>query len=388
MARDYHVINVGSHANPPGDMYERYFPEAIRHLAPKLVKHEFPGEGVFECIELEGNFVRQLSTQVGIKLTNVQDIPFIKTFDEGFAGQRDAAARLADMDKDGVDADVIVSPGYPVLLPKNRETRLGMMVAWNSWLAEMCAYDPERLIGIGEIPLWDIPRAIEEARRVKALGLKGVLMPAIPGYIGCWSSPADAPYTSPVYGPLWDALEDLGLVMVVHADAAAATPGLENYDNAGVNMIINKTLPSEMIASLICGHVFRDHPDLKLLCVETGIGWMAHLVSWMDVLLREHPTMYPGMVELPSVQFRKHVYGSFLWDTIGVANRDLIGVDNIMWCNDYPHSYGPYPNSNSRIAMELKDVPADEQFKILAGNAMRVFGLGQYASPEKAEASA
>jgi predicted TIM-barrel fold metal-dependent hydrolase len=383
MARDYRVINVGSHANPPGDMYERYFPEEIRHLAPKLVTREFPGEGVFECIELEGEYIRQLSTQTGIKLVDAQDIPFIKTFDEGFAGQRDPAARLADMDKDGVDADVMVSPGYPILLPKNRETRWGMMYAWNSWLAEMCAYDPERLIGIGEIPLWDIPRAIEEARRVKALGLKGVLMPAVPGYVGCWSSPADAPYTSPIYGPLWDALETLGLVMVVHADAAAATPGLENYDNAGVNMIINKTLPSEMIASLICGHVFRDHPGLKLLCVETGIGWMAHLVSWMDVLLREHPTMYPGMVELPSVQFRKHVYGSFLWDTIGIANRDLIGIDNIMWCNDYPHSYGPYPNSNSRIALELKDVPADEQFKILAGNAMRVFGLGQYAHAAK-----
>jgi predicted TIM-barrel fold metal-dependent hydrolase len=385
MGRQYRVINVGSHANPPGDMYERYFPEDIRHLAPKLVTRDFPGEGVFECIELEGEYIRQLSTQTGIKLVDAQDIPFIKTFDEGFAGQRDPAARLADMDKDGVDADVIVSPGYPVLLPKNRETRWGMMYAWNSWLAEMCAYDPDRLVGIGEIPLWDIPRAIEEAKRVKALGLKGVLMPAIPGYVGCWSSPADAPYTSPVYAPLWDALEALGLVMVVHADAAAATPGLENYDNAGVNMIINKTLPSEMIASLICGHVFRDHPALKLVCVETGIGWMAHLVSWMDVLLREHPTMYPGMTELPSVQFRKHVYGSFLWDTIGIANRDLIGVDNIMWCNDYPHSYGPYPNSNSRIALELKDVPEDEQFKILAGNAMHVFGLGQHADAGRAK---
>ena len=126
-------------------------------------------------------------------------------------------------------------------------------------------------------------------------------------------------------------------------------------------------------------------PRLKLVCVETGIGWMAHLVSWMDVLLREHPTMYPGMVELPSVQFRKHVYGSFLWDTIGVANRDLIGIDNIMWCNDYPHSYGPYPNSNSRIALELKDVPEDEQFKILAGNAMQVFGLGQHADAGRAK---
>ncbi|RYY05412.1 MAG: amidohydrolase, partial [Alphaproteobacteria bacterium] len=264
----------------------------------------------------------------------------------------------------------------PVLLPKNRETRWGMMYAWNTWISEFCAYAPDRLVGIGEVPIWDIPRAVEEARRVKALGLKGVMMPAIPGYVGCWSCPADAPYTSPVYQPLWDVLEELGLVIVVHVDAGAATPGLENYDNPGVNMIINKTLPSEMIASMICAHVFRDRPNLKMVCVETGVGWMAHLVAWMDVLIKEHPSMFPGLVEAPSTTFRKHVYGSFLWDSVGVAQRDLIGVENILWCNDYPHSYGPFPHSHERIELELKGVSDEDRHSILAGNAMRVFGLG------------
>ncbi len=384
MSRDYRVINVGSHANPPGDMYERYFPEEIRHLAPKLVTREFPGEGVFECIELEGNYIRQLPVQVGIPRQDYQHIGWIRSFDEGLPGQRDPAARLADMDRDGVDADIIVTPGYPILLPRDRETRWGMMYAWNSWIAEFCGHAPDRLIAIGEVPIWDIPRAIEEARRVKALGLKGIMMPAIPGYVGCWSCPADAPYTSPVYQPLWDVMEELGLVIVTHVDAGAATPGLENYDNPGVNMIINKTLPSEMIASMICAHVFRDRPNLKLVCVETGVGWMAHLVSWMDVLIKEHPTMFPGLAEPPSATFRKHVYGSFLWDSMGVANRDLIGVDNILWCNDYPHSYGPFPNSRERIEHELKGIPDEDRRKILSGNAMRVFGLGQYAGSEKA----
>ena len=372
---NYRVINVGSHVNPPGDMYERYFPENLRHLAPRLVKREFDGDGEYECIELEGRYIRQMSAQVGLDRTDYMNIPFIRSFDEGIAGQRDPAARLADMDRDGIDADVLVHPGYPILLPENRETRRGMIHAFNTWLAEFCAHNPRRLIGIGEIPVWDVPLAIEEARRIAVLGLKGVLMPAIPGYVGAWSCPADEPYTSPVYAPLWDELEQLGLVIVVHADAAAATRGLQDYDEPSINMIINKTMPQEMIASLIVRHVFRDHPALKLVCVETGVGWMAHLVSWMDVLSREHPSMYPGMNETPSETFRKHVSGSFLWDTIGIANRDVIGVDTIMWCNDYPHNYGPFPNSQKQIAKDLAGVTDEERHRILAGNAMRVFGL-------------
>ena len=375
MAYDYKIINVGTHANPPGDIFERYFPAELKDLAPRFVRHDFAGEGVYECIELEGNYIRQLPTQVGAEVESYESIPFIRSFDEGFAGQRDPAARLADMDRDGIDADVVVHPGYPILLPKNRETRWGMMVAFNSWLAEFCGHAPDRLIGIGEIPLWDLDRAKTEARRLAELGLKGVLMPAIPGYEGAWSSPADHPYTSDYYKPLWPVLEELGLVLVVHADAAAATRGLENYDEPGINMIINKTLPSEMIASLIVGHVFRDQPGLKLLCVETGVGWMAHLVSWMDVLTREHPALFPGLTEKPSETFRKHVFGSFLWDTIGIANKDVIGIENIMWCSDYPHTYGPFPNSIKAIEESLGELSDEDRHKVLAGNAMRVFGL-------------
>jgi len=205
--------------------------------------------------------------------------------------------------------------------------------------------------------------------------LKAVLMPAIPGYEGAWSSPADAPYTDARYLPLWKALDELGLVIVVHADAAAATPGLQNYTNPGINMIINKTMPSEMIASLIVGHVFRDFPNLKLVCVETGVGWMAHLVSWMDVLVKEHPSMYRGLAELPSETFHRHVFGSFLWDTIGVFNRNMIGVDNMMWCNDYPHSYGPWPHSVDQINKDMGSLDEKDRYQILAGNAVRVFNL-------------
>jgi hypothetical protein len=103
---------------------------------------------------------------------------------------------------------------------------------------------------------------------------------------------------------------------------------------------------------------------------------MAHLVSWMDVLYREQTFLFRTLSEPPSETFRRHVFGSFLWDTIGIQNRHVIGIDNIMWCNDYPHSYGPWPDSWGQIDKDLQGLNADERHKILAGNAVKVFGLG------------
>ena len=379
MTRDYKRINVGSHVNPPPAMWSGYFPRELRDRAPVVAVVDYPGEGKFEVLQLEGVNYRQLDSQIGVKteqkILDEKGVPFSPSYLAGDNGQRDPAARVAAQDLDDVDADVIVSGGWPTLRPKERTTRWGLVYAFNSWLGEFCSYDPARLLGVAELPLWDIELSVKEAKRVAALGLKGVLMPMVPGYEGAWSCPADAPYTDSRYKPLWAALNELGLVLVVHADAAAATKGLENYDNPSINMIINKTLPQEMIASLIVGHVFRDYPNLKLVCVETGVGWMAHLVSWMDLLVRQQSFMFKGLVELPSATFHRHVFGSFLWDTIGIFAKDIVGIDNMMWCNDYPHSYGPWPNSSEQINKDLKGLDAAGRHKILAGNAVAVFGL-------------
>ena len=375
----YRIVNVGSHVNPPAGMWEQYFPRQLRDQAPKRVLREFEDGTQYEALLLEGRYHRQLDSQLGIKtegeLVGKRGVPFATSFSNGHAGQREPAARLEAQDIDGIDADVLVHPGYPIMLPESRSTRYGMMYAFNDWLADFISHDPRRLIGIGEIPVWDSELAVLEARRIARRGLKGVLMPAIPGYVGAWSCPADAPYTDPHYDPIWKALDELGLVMVVHADAAAATPGLQDYTNPGLNMIINKTMPGEMIASLICGNVFHRFAQLQLVCVETGVGWMAHLVSWMDVLVKQHPSMYRQLTELPSITFHDHVSGSFLWDTVGVANKDMIGLDNMMWCNDFPHSYGPWPRSIDQIQKDLGSMSEADRYRILAGNAVRVFKL-------------
>jgi Amidohydrolase len=76
---------------------------------------------------------------------------------------------------------------------------------------------------------------------------------------------------------------------------------------------------------------------------------------------------------LPSDFFHRNVVLSFQEDAIGIRLRDVIGVDNMMWGSDYPHSESTFPQSRKILAEILEGVPADEQGKIAAGNTARVY---------------
>jgi predicted TIM-barrel fold metal-dependent hydrolase len=78
---------------------------------------------------------------------------------------------------------------------------------------------------------------------------------------------------------------------------------------------------------------------------------------------------------LPSDFFRRNVVLSFQEDAIGIRLRDAIGVDNMMWGSDYPHSESTFPQSRKILAEILAGVPDDEQAKIAAGNTARVYNF-------------
>ena len=76
---------------------------------------------------------------------------------------------------------------------------------------------------------------------------------------------------------------------------------------------------------------------------------------------------------VPSDFFHRNVVLSFQEDAVGVRLRDVIGVDNMMWGSDYPHSESTFPQSRKILADILAGVPADEQAKIAGGNTARVY---------------
>ena len=371
MATGELLISADDHVNPPPLVYGERLPAALRSRAPRVERRGDSEVLVFEGTERP---FTTLESAAGVDSKDLQILA--KTKQTGRKGGWDPHARIEDMDFDGVKAQVLFGSGAGggvAIRCQDRALRSEMMKVYNDWLAEFCRSYPERLLGVAELPTWDIGLAIAEAKRAAGLGLKGVLIPAIPAYAE--SAPEDKPYTDSSWEPLWAALADLDLPIHMHLGTRPVTRGLDK--ELMVQITVNKTAMSEPIASLIFSGALMRHPNLKVVSVESGVGWMAFFVEWIDRVWAKHRhhTKSP-LVEPPSHYFHRQVFATFIDDEVGVRNRDVIGVENIMWSSDYPHINSSWPTSREYVERHFGKVPADERRKMVYGNAARLYGLG------------
>jgi predicted TIM-barrel fold metal-dependent hydrolase len=130
------------------------------------------------------------------------------------------------------------------------------------------------------------------------------------------------------------------------------------------------------LARLLFGGVGELFPRLKIVSVEGNIGWIPYFLERADRIYQRH--RHWSRLELPmppSEYFRRQVHATFIEDKAGIRLRDLIGVDNLMWSSDYPHTDTTWPNSLKAIDDTLAGVPEDEKRRIVGGNAARLYGL-------------
>jgi predicted TIM-barrel fold metal-dependent hydrolase len=116
---------------------------------------------------------------------------------------------------------------------------------------------------------------------------------------------------------------------------------------------------------------------------EGGIGWVPYLLERADYTWERHRfwTQATHMKEKPSTHFRKHISVCFIDDVVGMEQRHVIGVDNILWEADYPHTDTSWPNSRAVVAKHLGHLPEDERRKIAYENAQRIFQMQPAGAP-------
>ena len=188
-------------------------------------------------------------------------------------------------------------------------------------------------------------------------------------------------YDHSEYEPFWAAAAALDLPLSLHT----ATRRQGKIRGAGPGTLRDASsratkafYPALSMCDMIFSGVFERHPRLTLAIVEFELSWAPNVLTSMDYTYRERhgEALYrfkDGM--LPSEFFRRNVVLSFQEDAIGIRLRDVIGVDNMMWGSDYPHSESTFPQSRKILADILAGVPDDEQAKIAGGNTARVYGF-------------
>jgi predicted TIM-barrel fold metal-dependent hydrolase len=278
------------------------------------------------------------------------------------------------MQIDGIAGEVLY-PSQGLFYFKVADSQLMSAIfrTYNDWLVEFCRTAPERLKGIAMINLDDVQEGIQELERCARLGLVGAMISEYP--------PEDRRYDSPEYEPFWAAAQALHMPLSLHTATRrqGVNSGVARRTIRDASRRATKAfLPATSLCDMLFSGVFERYPHLKVAIVEFELAWVPYLLHSMDYTYRERheeATYRFKDTLLPSDIFHRNVVLSFQEDAVGIRLRDLIGVDNMMWGSDYPHSESTFPKSREILAHILAGVPQDERAKIVGQNAARLYNF-------------
>jgi len=302
----------------------------------------------------------------------------------GMRGAWDASTRDAELDRDGVTAEVVFpgpdaatgkmgapfGAGFNPVATRGPDHLLAGARAYNRWAAELCQASPERRAGLIVAPILDdADGAIAEIRRAHEDGLRGGII--IPPQWGTHES-----YTSYRYDSVWAVAQELDLPVHCHSGPGAhddygMVPGWMSV--YGYETIFFTSRP--MWFMLLTG-VFERFPRLRMAVTEAGCYWAADMLWRLDMMAsRDHGARKMAdthgiLTMLPSEYFDRNCgIGSSNTRRRELARRYEIGVGNIMWGNDFPHPEGTWPYTREFLKDRFWDIPVDETAQILGLNA-------------------
>jgi uncharacterized protein len=263
-------------------------------------------------------------------------------------------------------AEVLYSSlGIVLLNMKDIELQQACVRVYNDWIAEFCAHDPQRLIGIGLYTLGALPD-VSEVERCAKLGLKGVLILA--------SDTIEASYSDERFDPLWRTGTETGLSVSLHKPLVSGmplTPAMPTMADLQIHVI---HVVEQCLTRMIYGGVFEQCPQLKIVSAENDVGWIA---NWVHRLDHVH-TKVANAARLPmkpSDYVRRNVWATFQDDPLGPATWQFFGENNYMWASDFPHADSTFPHSLKVIEENFAGVPAHITQNIVFQNAKRLYDI-------------
>jgi predicted TIM-barrel fold metal-dependent hydrolase len=374
--KDYFVISADCHVNEPIDVWTARVDKRLHDRLPHIKVDEkgrkwFVAEGLRpslvreaprdESVPVEDFIDKATATGVRPQLDRSKGAMFQK---QGGYGED----RYRDMDYDGVDAEIIFpNKGLTNWQSPDPDLNVVMCRAWTDWAHEIFG-GHSRSFPAACIAPADIAAAVKEVERVAGLGFKFVMMPPLVKGTG---------YNMPEFDPLWAVLSETGLPIAFHAGTGKEPRTASGNGGAIINYVVHAmNTVLQPTVELCASGVFDRYPKLKFATIEAGAGWIPYALWAMDHGHECHAFwVSPKLKYKPSEYFRNHGFASFETDPVGVELRHWVGVDSLLWGNDYPHIEGCWPNSEASIANWGKGLTRQETAKILGFNAAKLFNI-------------
>ena len=370
-AEDLILVSVDDHVVEPPDMFEGRLEARYRDLAPKLVRKD-DGTDVWVY---DGNEIPNIGLnavvgrppeEYGIEPTSLDDMR---------KGCYDIDERVRDMNANGVLGSMCF-PSFPQFCgqlfarTEDKEVALAMLRAYNDWHVEgWCGAAPGRFIPLALPVIWDPDLAAAEIHRMAAKGCHAVTFSENPEKLG-WPS-----FHSDHWDPLWQACSEEGTVACLHIGSSSQLVITSVEAPIDVLITLQPMNVVQAAADLLWSPVLRKFPDLKIALSEGGIGWIPYFLERIDYQYGRHRA-WTGQDfgdKLPSEVFNEHVLTCFISDKFGVASRDFLAMDNVMWECDYPHSDSTWPFAPEDVWTEIGGLDDHDIDRITHLNAMNHF---------------
>jgi predicted TIM-barrel fold metal-dependent hydrolase len=392
------IISVDDHIMEPANVWQDRLPAKFEDVGPRLVRlkvknMKFVG-GVFSYEEagdgedgtwcdwwltedLKYPLVR-LMAAAGYPREEVTVTPI--TMDDMRKGCWDQEARLEDMDVNHVEVSLSF-PTFPrfcgqtFLERKDKELADLCVKAYNDWMFdEWCTGSDGRLVPLPIIQLWDAGLAAEEVRRNAARGGHAVCFTEIPPFLGLPSVHDPDGY----WDPFFQACAETETVVCMHIGSSSKMPSTSADAPAAVGSTLTYMNAAMSMTDYLMSGVLERFKDLKLAYSEGQIGWIPYILERADAVWKEN-VAWGGVADKvkrpPSEYYYESIYGCFFDDPHGLQSLESVGVDNITFETDYPHSDSTWPHS-LKVAMDIMEGLDDETItKIVRTNAIRMLHL-------------
>ena len=386
------IISIDDHVIEPADVWQNRLPAKYREVGPRVIqergKMQFVG-GVFSYEPAdEGELCdwwlyealrvpqTRLSAAAGFSREEVKVTGI--TYEEMRDGCYDPVARLSDMDMNHTEAQMSF-PSFPrfcgqTFMEADDKVLSDLCVkAYNDWMVEeWCAGSEGRLIPLTIVQLWDAELAAAEVHRNAERGVRAVCFSEIPPYLNLPSIHTD------YWEPFFRACEETGTVINMHIGSSSKMPSTSADAPAAVGSTLTFGNAMSSMADWLFSGWLERLPTLKLAYSEGQIGWIPYILERADNVWEENRAwggFGENVPEPPSTYYYRQIYGCFFDDKYGLDNLEKVGVDNICFETDYPHSDSTWPHSKEVAEKLMGHLPEDVIYKLMRGNAIEMLGL-------------
>jgi len=401
------IVSVDDHVVEPRHVWQTWLPEKFRERGPRVEERRwgdfrlFPGAKYKNPEDPNGDwgsawiyedkviYVHKKFVAIPNEATPGGDVSKFDrytmvmtavTYDGMRAGCYDRDARIKDFELNWVDGS-LPFPTFPRFCGQtfyeadDKELALACVKAYNDWMVEeWCEPSGGMNIPLCLMPLWDIDLAVEEIRRNAERGVRAFCFSELPTRLKLPS------IHTGYWDPVFSICNDTGVTLCMHIGSSSTDPVASPDSPGGVGgtLAFNNSMAS--LADYLFSGKLIEFPKLKLAYSEGQIGWIPYALERADTVWEHHDAWQHSkerIPEPPSTYYYGRIFGCFTADRVGLANLDQVGVDNICFETDYPHTDTTWPDSKAYVEKMIADSGlTDEQaYKVLRGNAIRMLEL-------------